>query len=147
MFSKRESILAPALQSATVADAVRPGIISCPADTSALKVARMMATHHVHCIFVMHSGYDESTGPYVWGIISDLDLMQAALRGDHAASAGSLASEPMITVKPEMPLVDACALMVEYKVNHLVVVEPGTLRPIGVLSTTDVADLMAWGES
>jgi CBS domain-containing protein len=95
---------------------------------------------------VTHEAQDESGEPYVWGIVSDLDLMRAALRGDETEAASALASEPMVTVKPDMPLKTAAALMVKNQVTHLVVIDPHTLRPVGVLSSTDVAEAFAWGE-
>jgi CBS domain-containing protein len=141
------SVFPPSLEDATVADAMRPGIVSCPADASATKVARIMATHHVHCVLVMHTAYGESGQPYVWGIISDLDLMRAVLDRGETQTAGSMAGQPIISVKTTLPLTDACALMVKDHVSHLVVTDPETLAPIGVLSTTDVADIFAWGEA
>jgi CBS domain-containing protein len=146
MAGKRESILTPSLEHASVGDAMRPGIISCPPDATVVKVARQMATHHVHSVFVMHPGEGDSEQPYVWGIISDLHLLEAALRHDPTQPASSLAAEPVIWVKPEMSLSQAAELMVKNHVSHLVVVEGETLRPIGVLSTTDVAEAFAWGE-
>ncbi|HLY48440.1 MAG TPA: CBS domain-containing protein [Solirubrobacteraceae bacterium] len=143
--SRQRDILTPSLKHATVGDAMRDSIISCPPETSATKLARTMATRGVHCLFVMHSPQDEAGRPYVWGIVSDLDLMRAALRGDEE-TADSLASEPVITVKPAMPLIQAVELMVKNAVSHLVVVDPETLRPVGVLATTDVAEVLAWGE-
>jgi CBS domain-containing protein len=144
---KREDVLTPSLEHATVGDAMRPGIVSCSPEASAVKVARLMASHHVHCVFVMHAGHGDAQQPYVWGIISDLDLLEAALRPDPSETASSLAREPMITVKPETPMTEAVALMVKHRVTHLVVVESETLRPAGVVSTSDVADVFAWGEA
>lgn len=141
-----EPPLTPSVEHARVADAMHPGIVSCPADATATKVARLMALHHVHCIFVMHRDFDGSGEPYVWGIISDLDLMEAVLRGDAATPAESLAHQPMVSVDPGMRLREACSLMVKHGVGHLVVVDDAR-RPIGVLSTTDVADVFAWGEA
>jgi CBS domain-containing protein len=146
MSSKREGVLIPTIEHATVGDAMRPGIFSCSPDASAVKVAREMALHHVHCVFVMHPGQG-SEAAYVWGIVSDLDLMRAVLSGRETGTAGSLAREPMVTVRPEMPLVEAAALMVTHQITHLVVVDSETLRPSGVLSTTDVAEIFAWGEA
>jgi CBS domain-containing protein len=46
-----------------------------------------------------------------------------------------------------MPLREAGELMLTHAVNHLVVVQPGSQRPIGILSTLDVAGVLAWGEA
>jgi CBS domain-containing protein len=45
-----------------------------------------------------------------------------------------------------MPLREAAQLMLRHGVGHLVVIHPETLRPIGVLSTLDIAGVLAWGE-
>lgn len=145
MSTKRETVFVPTLENATVADAMHAGIVSCSADATPVEVAQLMSTHHVHCIFVMHAGYADAQKPYVWGIVSALDLVQAARRADAPESAGSLAREPMISVKPEMPLTEAAALMLKHQVEHLVVVESDTLRPAGVLATSDVVDVLALG--
>lgn len=147
MSGERRDVLTPSVAHASVADAMRPRLVSCSANDPAAKVARMMASQQVHCIFVMHEGQGDSHDTYVWGIISDLDLMRAVLSGEHVETAGAIAQEPMITVKPDMPLTEATALMVKHQVTHLVVVDSETLRPTGVLSTTDVAQVFAWGEA
>jgi CBS domain-containing protein len=144
--SRHTDVLTPCLEHATVGDAMHDGIITCPPETTATRLARTMATHRVHCLCVMHPPHDNSGKPYVWGIVSDLDLMRAALRGGTEEMADSLATEPVITVKPTMPLIVAVELMVKNGVSHLVVIDSETLRPVGVLSTTDVADVFAWGE-
>ena len=59
------SYLLPQFEHATVADAMHPGILSCDADAPLTEVARMMSTHHVHCIVVTGTGEgdgDDSTG-------------------------------------------------------------------------------------
>jgi CBS domain-containing protein len=141
------SYLMRSLEHATVADAMHPGIISCQTDATVRDVARMMATHHVHCVAVMHPPQDDSTDPYVWGIISDLDLIGAGVSLGGGESAGALAQQPIITVKPTIALRDACELMLTHGVNHLVVIAPERLLPIGILSSLDVAGVLAWGEA
>ncbi len=137
------SYLMPALEHATVSDAMHPGIISCDADTSLTDVARLMATHHVHSVAV--TGVDLG-GSSAWGIVSDLDLVACGAR--HAErTAGALARRPTITVEPALPLAAACELMLEHEVTHVLVVDKATDRPIGVLSTLDVAGILAWGEA
>jgi CBS domain-containing protein len=140
------SYLMPSLERAAVSEAMHPGIVSCDADTSLVEVARLMATHRVHCVAVLHGAHDRSSQPYVWGIVSDIDLVRAGIRPGDADSAGAIAQQPIISVKPSVPLRDAAEVMVQNGVSHLVVIHPETLRPIGVLSTLDVAGVLAWGE-
>jgi CBS domain-containing protein len=141
------SYLMPSIEHATVADAMHPGILSCQADATLTDVAQMMATHHVHCVAVMGLAHDHSGESYVWGIISDLDLLRAGIPVGGEETAGALAQQPIISVKPTMSLRDASQLMVTHGVNHLVVIDPEARRPIGILSTLDVAGVLAWGEA
>jgi CBS domain-containing protein len=46
-----------------------------------------------------------------------------------------------------MPLREAAELMLTHRVTHLVVVDPGALRPVGILSSLDLAGVLAWGGS
>jgi CBS domain-containing protein len=141
------SYLMRSLEHATVADAMHPGIIFCQTDATVRDVARLMATHHVHCVSVMHPPQDDSNDPYMWGIISDLDLIGAGVGLGGGESAGALAQQPIIRVKPTMALRDACELMLTHGVSHLVVISPERLLPVGILSSLDVAGVLAWGEA
>jgi CBS domain-containing protein len=138
----------PSLAHATVADAMHPGILSCPTDANAQDVARMMATHHVHCIAVMGLSHDGSGEPYVWGVISDLDLLRAGIdTGAAEESAHNLAQQPVISVKPSMPLREAGELMLAHGASHVVVIDARAQRPVGILSTLDFAAVLAFGEA
>ena len=139
------SYLMPSLAEATVADAMHPGILTCDPGTALTDVARLMAVRRVHCVAVMHPPHDRSSEPYVWGIVSDLDLLRAHLGDGAQDTAGDAARQPAISVKATMALRDAARLMVTHQVSHLVVVHADTLRPVGVISTLDVAGVLAWG--
>jgi CBS domain-containing protein len=140
------SYLMPSLEHATVADAMHPGILACEPDASLAEVARMMATHHIHCLAVVGISHEEPQCG-VWSVISDLDLVRAGIRDGEGSTARAIAQEPLVTVSPSLPLRDAGQLMSDHKVSHLVVVEPVTERPIGILSTADIAGVLAWGEA
>jgi CBS domain-containing protein len=141
------SYLMPSVRHATVADAMHPGIVACSPDAGLTDVARLMARHHVHCVAVMAISYDEEAEGYVWGLISDLDVLRAGIHLGPDSSARALAAEPIISVRPTMPLREAGELMLEHEVSHLIVVDPDTQRPTGVLSTLDIAGILAWGEA
>ena len=79
----------PSLRHATVADAMHPGIVSCPPGASLVDAARLMATHRVHCIAVMGISRNGQSERFVWGLISDLDLMRAGIRLGPEADCGS----------------------------------------------------------
>ena len=137
------SYLTPAFEKATVAGVMRPGVMGCPPDAPATMVARMMATHHIHAVVVDGVQGDALRGEHlVWGIVSDLDLVRAARVGLDDLTASDLATAEPITVEASLPLTEAARLMDEHGVAHLVVAEDG--RPVGVVSTLDVAGVLAW---
>jgi CBS domain-containing protein len=122
------------------------GIVSCHPDMSLTQVARLMVTYHVHCIGVIGISHDDLPCG-VWGVISDLDLVGAGIEGGGEPTARSFARQPLVTVGPGTALREAARLMLAHRVSHLVVIESGTERPIGILSTMDVAGVLAWGEA
>jgi len=136
--------LAPPFEQAKVHDVMRAGVVSCPPDTSLREVARMMATHHIHCVVVSNS---DASGERPWGVVSDLDLARAA--GPEAArrTAGEVASTELVTVAADDSIEHAAQLMAEHEVSHLLVVQPQTGHPLGVLSTLNLARVLAWDDS
>ena len=132
----------PSLEHATVADAMHPGIMTCEPDAPTTEVARMMAGHHVHCAITRTRG-----DQLVWGIISDLDLLRAGAATGAELTASEMAIEPIFTVEPSTPLREAAELMLTHSSTHVLVVDPSKQRPIGMLSTLDIAGILAWGEA
>jgi CBS domain-containing protein len=142
----RRSYLMPSLRHATVSDAMHPGILACEPDAGLPEVAQMMATHHVHCVVVVGVSHEEPQCG-VWSVISDLDLVRAGIREGETPSARQIAQQPLVTVEPSLPLREAGELMLANGVSHLVVIQAGTQRPIGILSTADIAGVLGWGEA
>jgi CBS domain-containing protein len=135
------TFLGPAFDQASVADAMHPGIMTCDGDASRAEIASTMATHRVHCVAVMAPAQNGSGEPYVWGIVSDLDLLSAAADVSLHPTARDLAGQPSISVERTAPLRQAAALMHHHRVSHVVVTE--AQRPIGILSTLDIAQVLA----
>jgi len=140
------SYLLPHFDHATVADAMHPGILSCDREATLSDVARMMSTHHVHCLVVGGAAEGEPVQAPVWGMISDLDLLRAGLRPDSPDRAGDLAQRSVTTVATTSALRDAAELMLTNGTSHVVAVNPETGRPVGILSTLDIAGVLGWGE-
>lgn len=133
----------PALEGLRVIDAMHPALITCSPDSSIRTIARMMATYRVHAILVTAHG-DEKLAGGDWGIVSDADLLRAGEAGDiDEDRAGTLAAQPVVTVPSSEALGRAAELMVDGDVSHLIVIESRSARPIGVLSTLDVARALA----
>jgi CBS domain-containing protein len=124
---------------------MRHGIFTCPASTPLTVIARTMATHHVHSVVV--TGCELDRGGEVreraWGIVTDVDLIRVADEVDELTAA-YIASTGVQTVTPGMPLREAAHLMAAERISHLVVVDSRTDRPMGVLSSLDIAGNLAW---
>jgi CBS domain-containing protein len=115
----------------TAADADRGGR-RCPA---AANRRPDDASYRVHAVVVDHD--------FGWSVVSDLDLVEALGVGADTATADRIALTPAVMVAPDETLERAAQLMSEHEVSHLVVAVPGAERPLGVLSTLDVARALA----
>jgi CBS domain-containing protein len=123
---------------ALVRDAMHAEILSCPAEAPLREVARTMARNRVH--FVVVEGPKQQGR---WAIVSDETLLRfiGPELDDRTAGWAAVADYP--TVVPSETLDRAVDLMLAQQVRHLVVVEEETRRPLGVLSTLDVAAVLA----
>ncbi|MHB1570730.1 MAG: CBS domain-containing protein [Solirubrobacteraceae bacterium] len=127
------------LEHIRVRDAMHPGIMSCSADASLRDVAAIMSARRVHAVAVYA---DSGSGPA--GVISDVDLVAAIAGGDASAAEKVATSEPL-TVSSDARLDRAAQLMAEHSIAHLVVVDAGSGRPVGVISALDLATVYAGG--
>jgi CBS domain-containing protein len=55
-----------------------------------------------------------------------------------------VARTEVLTVRPEESLERAAQLMAEHDVTHLVVIQPHSGQPVGIVSALDVAGALAW---
>ena len=131
----------PALEHALVEDVMHTGIVSCPPDTDLVTVARTMASRHIHAVVVSGIEPTDRGEHLTWGLLTSLDLAEAAGAG---ADAGGVCSTEVVTVEAGEPLERAVQLMVEHQLTHLLVLSEAL--PIGIVSTLDVAGCLAWGE-
>jgi CBS domain-containing protein len=124
-----------------VSDVMTDGLVSCERDGSLKVVAELMSNHREHCVVVTDDPGDARS---LWGVISDLDLVAAAsVRELDTQIAGATAMTPAVTIAPAESLQRAADLMTRYGVAHLVVVDPAVSRPVGVISTLDLAGALA----
>jgi len=124
-----------------VADAMHAGVVTCAGDTPLLQVAATMAEHGIHSVIVSDLG---AAGPR-WGVVSDLDLVSAAVGGAGARTAREVAATPVVRVTSGDSLRHAAQLMAEYQTSHLVVVDAAGEDPVGIISTLDVAQVLSRG--
>ena len=124
-----------------VESAMHRGVLVRPRDTPLSEIARIMAEYRVHAVVIADDPDDAAS---LWGIVSDLDLVAAAsVRELEEQQAGATAASPALMVAPRESLLRAAQLLTEHATTHLVVVDPLTARPIGVLSTLDIARALA----
>jgi CBS domain-containing protein len=142
----RGSYVLPAFERATVADVMRPGVMSCAPDAPLLTVAQTMATHHVHSVVVAGITKDDDGNDHlIWGLVSDMDIVRAAESGIEGHVASDAARTELVSVDPSTPLADAARLMDEHHSSHVIVTSEG--HPVGVLSSLDIAGALAWGRA
>ena len=142
---QRREELPVAFEAATVADAMSRGVISCPPETPLRVVARMMATYGVHAVFVFEHTAEPGEEPQLWAVVSDLDLVAATQLDLDSLTAGGTAVTPLVSVAADSSIAEAGSLMAQYGIAHLAVTEPASRRPIGVISTLDIARAIAAG--
>ena len=138
IITARGSALAPSYEHASVADVMRHGVISCEPEASLRTVARIMASYHIHAVVV-------ALRENVWGVISAGDVMNAAGTERERYNAGDVAATEFVSARPQATLEEAAQMMREHEVEHVVVVDEGG-KPIGMLSSLDIAGALAWGE-
>lgn len=117
-----------------VRDIMHTGILTTDPDTPLRVVARLMAEQRVHAVAVADP--DHVRRP--WGFVSDRDVAAAAIEGLDE-TAGGAAKQPVVTITASDPLSYAAEQMLKHAVSHLVVVDPATGHPSGIVSTLDVA--------
>jgi predicted transcriptional regulator len=121
-----------------VGEVMHAGVVTCPPDASLEHVAELMAAYRIHCVVV------EEADNAPWGIVADLDLAAMFAAGElEGKSAGKSAVTPLLMVSPDETLRRAAQLMAEHGSAHLVVTDPISLEPVGVLSTLDLAEVVA----
>jgi CBS domain-containing protein len=130
----------------TVADVMHPGVVTCSYATPLATVARMMTLHRIHAVVVYGDGdMDPGDTNRIWGVVSDLDIVAAAV-GEGAFSdknAGAAAREPIVFVAADDPLERAAQLMTDHRTSHLLVVGNELAIPVGVISSLDLAGVLA----
>jgi len=139
----RREELPVAFDTATVGEAMSHGVLSCPPETPLRVVARMMATYGVHAIFVFEHTDEDDEAPRLWAVVSDLDLVAATRLDLDTLTAGATAVTPLVSVPADSSIAEAGSLMAQYGIAHLAVTDPDSRRPIGVISTLDIARALA----
>jgi len=124
----------------TVGEWMHRGVITCHPEISVAEVAATMDTHDISALVVVNEGGD------ALGVISRTDLVNARfiqpyMKHWHGLNAEHLMSKPVISVAADTTIDEAVQRLNEKHIHRLVVVEKesGHLRPVGILSVTDLA--------
>lgn len=133
--------MSPWLPKLDVAAAMHHGFVSCSLDTPLATVARMMASYRIHAVLVTTHGDDTLAGGRHWGIVSDVALIRAAERG--VKTAREAAEAPALTLSADDELEQAARVLTGNEASHLIVLDPLSHRPVGVLSTLDLVRVLA----
>ena len=136
------SYLTPSFDHARVADAMRPRVLTCDPETPLVNVAQRMASEHVHAIVVLLETVDPdgeiSRRP--WAVVTDHDILRSAA----FIATGLLATSRGEVCSPTARPLPTSGRMLEHH-EPRGVVKPRMGRPVGVLSTLDIAGILGWG--
>jgi CBS domain-containing protein len=122
---------------------MRARVLTCRADTGMRDLARTMVTHGVHAVVVVE--HDDKGAEYVSGIVTDRALAHAGLNAREPL-ARELVDPESTTVSVGWNLQQAAREMLRTGSAHAVVID-GRGAPIGMLSTLDLARVVAWGHA
>jgi CBS domain-containing protein len=113
-------------------------VIAVDLNTNVRNCAKLMAKKGVSCAVIT-----EPNGPI--GIVTERDLVSKVLADaidPNNVLVRDIMSTPLITVPPNATLTVASAMMAEYRVRRLVVVD-GTGAMVGIVTTGDIARSLA----
>lgn len=123
-----------------VQDWMHRGVITCRPETPVAQVAALMERHDISAVVVTDENRDAV------GVISRTDLVNARfiqpyMKHWRGLNAEHLMSRPVISVSADTSIDEAVQLLHEKKIHRLVVVDQseGRIRPVGILSVTDLA--------
>ena len=119
---------------------MHPGVITCAPETPVAQVSDVMERNDISALVVVDDAGD------ALGVISRTDLVNARfvepyMKHWRGLNAEHLMTKPVISVSMDTTIDQAVQLLNEKRVHRLVVVEKtsGHIRPVGILSVTDLA--------
>ena len=132
----------PGLETARVVDAMRHGLLVCPADADLRDAARTMSEKHVHMVAV-----NDPTDGTILGTVTDMALLEALLAdGGLRRTLGEVAEPNARAISSDKSLLAAVNAMRDFRTSHLLVRDAHNGHPVGVISTLDLAGLLAGSE-
>jgi len=128
----------PMVSGTRVRDAMSSEVLEIPEDATLLAAAALMATARVNSLVVQPTGRDE---PY--GIVTTTDIVDALADGLdlEETKVMAVATTPLVTVTPNVPLEYAARLMRRTNLRHLAVFNGKAV--VGLLSAFDITKAIA----
>jgi CBS domain-containing protein len=124
-----------ALAAFEAGEVMAPGLVACPPCAALTEVATLMSVHQVHAVVV---------DPAAPRLITARDVVRAVLAG--ATQAGEAIAGEAPSVAPHDTLQAIARRMVDQQVAHVLVREPGEGQARGVISSFDIAAVLAGHE-
>jgi CBS domain-containing protein len=124
-------------QEPNIANVMTKNVMSVDLNTSVKSCAKSMAKKGVSCAVIT-----QSNAPI--GIVTERDLVSKVLADaidPNNVLVRDVMSTPLITVTPQATVSEASAMMAEYRIRRLVVVDKGTM--VGIVTTGDIARSLA----
>ena len=122
-------------ETVTVGSVMHTGIVTCRPDDSLRVVAGILADHRIHAVVV---DVGEQRAPSA--VVTDRDVVFGHSIGKlDALTARDAATEPTVTVRPDVELRHASDLMTRHGTTHVVVTEERYGAAVGILSSLDIA--------
>lgn len=125
-----------------VGDVMTTPVQTVTVDLDLASVAELMVRERIHFVVVVGPPGDDGDTPMV-GVLSDLDLVTALDGGPSTRPVGEVLGPPPHSVPADAPLRVAVHEMREERVHHLLVVAAHSGRPVGIVSTLDIAQVLA----
>ena len=123
------------LSAVEAGDVMAPGLVACPPGAALTEVATLMSVHQVHAVVV------DPEAPH---LITARDVVRAVLAG--FTNAGEVLAGDTPSVSPHDTLQAVARRMVGEQAAHVLVREGGEAQARGVLSTFDIAAVLAGHE-
>ena len=127
-----------------VQDWMHRGVITCHPEMPVAEVAATMDAKDISALVVVNDNND------ALGVISRTDLVNARfiqpyMKHWRGLNAEHLMTKPVVSVAPDTSINEAVQMLNEKRIHRLVVVEKvnGHIRPVGILSVTDLAKHVA----
>lgn len=124
------------LTDVVIGDVMSPRLISCQPRDNLAQMAATMVSHGIHALLL-----EPTAGPHPL-IVTDLELVRAALERPGDTCAGDLGSEPVPTIDDNASVDEAVAKMAELYVRHVLAIDPVSGRSVGVISSLDIVAVL-----